>query len=197
MKRMPFNRQSGFSLLELMITLGILGILTTIAYPSMRDFMRRNRVVAESNSIQADLQLARGQAAATRGYVSICPQAVGGGTTCDAAAKNYDQGWLVYTSTSPNAVYDGTATKLQHISPAQTNVSMRASSGGVLTYNARGELLISATPNASATFITCAMANEGDSVGTSTTAVPGMQLDVANSGRVASNKLAAGASCTP
>ena len=42
------TRANGFSLLELMVTLAVLAILSTIAYPNMRDFMRRNRAVAQA-----------------------------------------------------------------------------------------------------------------------------------------------------
>ena len=192
---MPFKRPSGFSLLELMITLSVAGILTVIAYPDMRNFLYHNRVIAQSNSVQADLQLARGQAAATRSYVSICPLAQAGGSACDTSGTSYDQGWLVYTATTPNTAYDATvAGSLQHVAPAAGNISIRVANGGVLTYNARGELLVAGSDTTSTTFTICSNPTDA-SVGTSTTAVPGVQLSVANSGRIASSTLAGGASC--
>jgi type IV fimbrial biogenesis protein FimT len=195
MKPMPLKRPSGFSLLELMITLSVAGILTVIAYPGMRNFLYRNRVIAQSNNIQADLQLARGQAAATRSYVSICPVTTAGGTTCSASATAYDQGWLVYTAIAPNTAYDSAVSgSLQHVAPATSNISIRASNGGVLTYNARGELIVTGSSATSTTFITCSNPT-GASVGSNTTDVPGVQLSVANSGRIASSILATGDSC--
>ncbi len=195
MKRMPTNRQTGFSLLELMVTLAVAAILVVIAFPSMRDFMRRNHVVAQSNGIQSDLQLARGQAAATRGYVSICPLATAGTTTCDTSATSYDLGWLVYTSSAPNSAYASATDELEHVGPVTDNITVRVSNGGVLTYNSRGELIVGGNSTTSASFKTCAKVDSSDSLGASTSIVPGIQLAVANSGRIASSKLDAGADC--
>lgn len=192
---MSDNRQSGFTLLELMITITVLAILTAIAYPSMRDFLKRNRVISVSNSIQSDLQLARGEAAAARKYVSICPLESAGTTTCDSASKSYDLGWLVYTSEAPFTVFDSTKDTLEHIAPAVTGISLRSSYAGVLTYNARGEFLVSGTLDPTGRFMTCAMAEDGDSVGVSTSKVPGISLSVANSGRIGSASLEPGEAC--
>lgn len=192
---MPSKRQGGFSLLELMVTVSVLAILAGFAYPSLRDFLRRNRAIADSNAIMADLQYARGQAAATRSYISVCPRAT---TTDNSCATNgsYDKGWVVYSASSPGVAYAatsaGAADALQRQAPDMSSAaSMRASSGGVLTFNSRGELLSSAD----VTFITCAKQAGSDALGINTSRIPGIQLNVARSGRVSSTQLAAGAAC--
>jgi type IV fimbrial biogenesis protein FimT len=197
MKRMPAKDQSGFTLLELMITLSVAAILATLAYPSMRDFMRRNRAVEQSNGMQSNLQYARGQAAATRSYVSICPMVAGGTQACDVGAT-YNNGWLIYTATAPNTAYDASvAGSLQLAVPAPTNTSIIANTAGVLTYNALGELLTpgEAQPGINVNFDTCAEDNSGSPM--NTVAVPGIQLAASNNGRIASSQLVAGTTCTP
>lgn len=195
---MPAKPQSGFTLLELMITISVAAILAVIAYPNMRNFFLRNNVVAESNSLQASLQYARGQAAATRSYVSICPLAPASGSTvntvCDTGTGNYQYGWLVYTAASANSAYDSATSTLQSAVGAPSNMSVNADQTGVLSYSALGELVKGGQP-VSATFKTCADASAGDALGVSTTAVPGIQLSAADSGRIASTQLAAGAAC--
>jgi len=193
---MSVKKQLGFTLLELMITVAILAILSALAYPNMRNFMRHNQVVSQSNSLQSNLMYARGLAASTRSYVSICPLSTAGTTTCSTTSGTYDLGWLVYTTTSPNTVYGNAATDAVQMNvAAPVNVSIRADSVGVLTYNARGELLVGSQP-LSVNFLTCAKSSSSDSIGTNTVAVPGIQLNAANSGRVSSTVLATGAACS-
>lgn len=192
--------QRGFTLLELMITIAVVGILTVIAYPSMRTFFQRNSVIAQANGLQANLQFARGQAAATRSYVSICPLAPASSstsainTTC-GTGTGYNSGWLVYSANAPNVAYSSSTASLQSISPAPTNMSVIANAGGVITYNALGQLLVGGSPT-NVDFIVCAT-SAGNTTGTSTTAVPGIRLSAALSGRIASSTLGDGASCTP
>ena len=190
---MPAKRQSGFTLLELMITLSVAAILSVLAYPSMRDFIRRNRAVEQSNGMQSNLQYARGQAAATRSYVSICPLAAAGGVVCDTTDGNYANGWLIYTAAAPNTAYTvATGYNLEQAIPAPTNTLIAADQTGVLTYNSLGELLVGGTP-ANVNF--CTFAANTDGTAMNTTAVPGLKMSAANSGRIASNQLAAGAAC--
>jgi type IV fimbrial biogenesis protein FimT len=197
MKRMPAKHQSGFTLLELMVTLTVASILATLAYPNMRDFMRRNRAVEQSNGMQSNLQYARGQAAATRSYVSICPVTTAGGQVCDTADGVYNNGWIIYTAPTPNTVYTAaTGYTVQESIAAPANASIIADTAGVLTYNSLGQLLVSVpaagTP-ANVNFFTCAEDNTGATINTAT--IPGIQLSAANSGRIASSPLAAGAAC--
>jgi type IV fimbrial biogenesis protein FimT len=138
---MSYRRQSGFTLLELMITLAVAAILTAMAFPGMRDFLKRNQVVGVSNSIQSDLQLARGEAAARRQYVSICPLSTAGSAACSSSAKSYDSGWLVYTSATAFAAYDSKKDTCAKINEGDTTGTSTAKVQGLLlTVSAAGRV---------------------------------------------------------
>lgn len=63
------NRQLGFSLVELMIAVVILGILLAAAVPSYRSWLENSQIRTAAESVQNGLQLARAEAA--RGNTSV------------------------------------------------------------------------------------------------------------------------------
>lgn len=94
LKKQPFIGFKGFTLVELIITLTIAGILMAIAAPSMQTFVSSNRLTSQVNDLLADISLARNESIKRKVLTGICSTAVGG-TSCDASG-NWANGWLVY-----------------------------------------------------------------------------------------------------
>ena len=56
------TREIGFTLLELMIIVAILGILIALAAPSFTSLLERRKIIAAAEAIQSDLRWARSEA---------------------------------------------------------------------------------------------------------------------------------------
>lgn len=54
----------GLTIIELMVVVGVVGVLAALAAPSLRDFMARQRVAAINAELVTDLQFARSEAIA-------------------------------------------------------------------------------------------------------------------------------------
>lgn len=183
----------GFSLIELMVTLAVLGILTMVAAPNFRDMLRRGKVSGASNALLADLRYARAEAIDRGQLVSLCPSS--DGSSCTANGKAWESGWLVYTypagAASANAAY-AAGNLLLRASGAHQGVAMRAASASVVSFGQQGQL----RPGTALAFVTCirsGSATDGENVA----AVPGSQLSVGPSGSLASKALVAGGNCAP
>lgn len=76
------NRQSGFTLVELMVTIAIAAILLGVGVPSFRTVIENNRIAAASNDVVTGLQYARSEAIRRAVLVDFCGTA--DQATCNA-----------------------------------------------------------------------------------------------------------------
>ena len=63
----------GFSLIELMIVIAILGIVLSLGVPMFRTFMQNQKIRATAESIYNGLQMARGEAIKNNGVTCFYP----------------------------------------------------------------------------------------------------------------------------
>lgn len=81
----PTRRKRGFTLIELMVAIAIVAILSTIALPSMGEFLARMRVDNEISEMQRLLLTARNMAINTGRNTTVCPLS---GTACTTNWQN-------------------------------------------------------------------------------------------------------------
>jgi type IV fimbrial biogenesis protein FimT len=115
--------QAGFTIIEVMITVGILAILVSLAAPSMKAFMDTQSVKTPATDLYASLILARSEAIKRNSAVDLVPTDAG----------DWAQGWQVKAG--------GTVLRVQDKVPV---VTILASSVGNLTYGSNGRLVTAA-----------------------------------------------------
>lgn len=93
------NRISGFTLIEMMVTLAVLAILVTVAIPNYQAFVLNSRMTAQANDFLASLQLARSEAIKRNASV-----------TMSAKGDGWEDGWQI-TDAGDNVLRDFPALK--------------------------------------------------------------------------------------
>lgn len=155
---------SGFTLVELMVTLAVLSIVMAVAVPSMADFTANNQLATAKSAFASAVALARTEAA-KRGRVVIVQAAAGGG-----AGNEYAGGWGLYVDDDGNGAVNAGDTQLRlfEAPPAAVKVSGVAT----LSFRATGYL----NGNGSQNFTIC---RAGSGAGFQVTVLPSGVADVA------------------
>ena len=103
--------QAGFTMVELLTVLAILGILIAIATPSMTQFIADWRVNSAVNSMSRDFRAARAEAIKRSRPVVIC-RANAALTGCAGTGTEWKTGWLMFVDNNFNGSYNSAGDEL-------------------------------------------------------------------------------------
>lgn len=92
----------GFTLIELMLTLLILGVLVALAAPMMDSTLKTQSVRGLQKDLHNALVYARSEAVTRNRVISVC--ASSNGTSC---AGSWSDGWLIFVDSSSGGYGDG------------------------------------------------------------------------------------------
>lgn len=129
------NRQvTGFTLVELMVTVAVAAILLAVALPSFQGSLRSNRVATATNEALASLALARSEAIRNTRGAGVCASA--NGSSCGA---NWNSGWLVWSDADSDGAIDAGETIVRY-SQGKASVAMTGTAT-TLTFDRRGRAI--------------------------------------------------------
>ena len=101
----PFSK--GFTLVELMLTIVILGILLAVGSPSLRDSVQNGRLTSQTNVTLGMLAYARSESAKRPGVtITVCASnsVNTGAPACDT--NNWESGWLIISDLDGDQIID-------------------------------------------------------------------------------------------
>ena len=93
------KKNTGFTLIELMIALAILGILLAVGLPSLKSFMQSSQTVASTNELIAAFNVARSEAIKRNISVTIC-ESTNGKACAGSGSDNWQDGWVMFVDSN-------------------------------------------------------------------------------------------------
>ncbi len=95
---MNIDNNKGFTLIELMITIAIIGIVTAIGLPSFKSIMSSSRLTTNANMLVASLNLARSEAIKRNTIVYVA--------NIGSVEQTWENGWNIFIDGNGNKVFD-------------------------------------------------------------------------------------------
>ncbi|HEY7886272.1 MAG TPA: GspH/FimT family pseudopilin [Cellvibrionaceae bacterium] len=143
------QRMRGFTIIELMVTIAVVGVLVALAAPSFRTMILNQQSEGLGENLVTAFQLARSEAVRRGGFVSVCP-ANADGTACANAWNNEGVLVIVDSATAPGAgsvVLDSQDDRLRHMDFNNDNAVVTRNGGPTfLRFDGRGMLANSDDP---------------------------------------------------
>lgn len=123
----------GFSLLELLVVLAIVGILLAIGLPSLRGMVVSGARSDAATGLYAALSRARSEAISRNTTVSVCARDLAASAPGCAGSANWMNGWLVYTTTT-----NGSLEAISQQPPVSQTLHFQTAPSGVVSFDANG-----------------------------------------------------------
>ncbi|MDO8845063.1 GspH/FimT family pseudopilin [Methylicorpusculum sp.] len=114
---------AGFTLLELMLVIGIAGVILTMGIPSFMDSVKSNRLTTRTNELVTAFNFARSESIKRGVRITVCKST--NGSSCLTSGSNWTEEWIVFTDQNNNAAYDSASETLLRVqaNPA-SNITM-------------------------------------------------------------------------
>jgi type IV fimbrial biogenesis protein FimT len=135
------NLNFGFTLLELLIVLSIVGVLLVAAVPTISNVIDGNKVSAESRKMMSTIAFSRSEAVKRNTFVTVCKSS--NASSCETGTDaDWHDGWLVFADINNDGALDSGEEVVKRINSTSAGVVINAGStiANRFTYRPAGSI---------------------------------------------------------
>ncbi|MDH3221982.1 MAG: GspH/FimT family pseudopilin [Gammaproteobacteria bacterium] len=140
------KKKSGFTLLELLIAVALVGIVMAFGLPSMTEFIKNDRLTTQINTLVGHLAYARSEAVLRHQPVIVCAS----DNQASCSSGNWADGWIIFVDTDNNGDFSAGEVMLRVQQPLAGGNTLVSTAGNSVVYDDRGF-----APNSIGSFSLC------------------------------------------
>jgi len=140
------KKSSGFTLIELMITIALVIILSTIAAPAFQSTVSGSQNESDLQALSNDLQFAKMAAYRQGREIKVCPSDTSlSAPSCSSSLTDWTKGWLVLDSTTNTVLRKGIPLSSSNLTGIYEGTNTTSSAGGSFLFETKGFVTLSPT----------------------------------------------------
>lgn len=169
--RSEFGRGSGFSLVELLIAVAIVGLLVLAAGPSYRNWIAAQQLANHAHFLAGTLNRARSEAIKSGYRVNLCKTR--DGERCADDGSGWEMGWILFIDENQDGEISAGETVIRAAGPSGNGITVRGNRpvADYVSYTSLGHARMLSGALQMGTFVVCKPGQDA------------LQVVLANSGR--------------
>lgn len=145
---LPRQNMKGFTLVEVIVTIVVAGILLLVAVPSFRDVLKNSTLTSEANALVSTFNFARSEAVKRGTPVTVCRSSDSTSAdnpatpvpSCTTSSPGWESGWIVFVDNDNDGTRDANEQLLRIHEPLPGKLTLRSGANvqNYLSYQANG-----------------------------------------------------------